>query len=354
MDLGWVDGKRKRKSLYGRTRRDVATKLHDARQAVGEGRPIANDRLTVGDYLDWWTIEHLPGRVGERTLPSYQQKARHMKRLLGAVPLARLTAAEVEHAFSQLAREGHTNGGVRGIRAVFRIAMKEAERKGILSRNVAALADGPRVTRREKDPLTLEEVKKIREGMRNDRLKPLFFVGLALGLREGEAFGLRWADVDLDQGTLTVNKQIQRSKGGGYTFDDPKTLVSKAQLELSPGQVAKLKAHRRSLAKERLKAGTDWIDLDLVFPNELGGPLDASNIRRHFHHVCDKVGVRRRRVHDWRVTAASFLADLNIHPDTAKQVLRHSETSTTLEYYTKSSSEKRKAAIEALDGLFNG
>ena len=96
------------------------------------------------------------------------------------------------------------------------------------------------------------------------------------------------------------------------------------------------------------------MDLDLVFPNEPGGPLDSSNVRRHFHKVCDKVGVRRRRVHDWRVTAASFLADLNIHPDTAKQVLRHSQSSTTLEFYTKTSSERRRAAIEALDHLFNG
>jgi integrase len=81
--------------------------------------------------------------------------------------------------------------------------------------------------------------------------------------------------------------------------------------------------------------------------------VDSSNVRRHFRKVCQEAGVRPRRIHDWRVTAASFLADLNVHPDTAKQVLRHSESSTTIEYYTRSSSAARKAALVALDELFN-
>ena len=83
-------------------------------------------------------------------------------------------------------------------------------------------------------------------------------------------------------------------------------------------------------------------------------PLDASNIRRHFHKACEQATLRPRRIHDWLVTAASWLADLNVHPDTAKQVTRHSQSSTLMEYYTSSSSESRRAALEALDDLFNG
>ena len=130
--------------------------------------------------------------------------------------------------------------------------------------------------------------------------------------------------------------------------------ASKAPLELTSGQVAMLREHRRRLMKERLIAGSAWIDHDLVFPTPRGTPLDASNIRRYFHKACEEAKVRPRRIHDWRVTAASWLADLNEHPDTAKQVTRHSQSSTLMEFYTKSSSESRRAALEALDGLFNG
>ena len=353
VELGWVDGKRARKTVYAKTRREAAAKLDDARRAAAEGHPPAGDRQTVGTFMDWWITDHVPGRVGGRTLPSYAQKVLHVKRLLGHVPLTKLTSTQVETAFNQLVREGHSPGGVRAIRAVFRTAMREAERKDLVRRNVVALADGPKVRRRDKDPLSVAEVKAIRLKMKDDRLMPLFFVGLALGLREGEAFGLRWADVDLDQGRLVVDKQIQRVKGG-YEFADLKTQASKAPLELTSAQVELLKAHRRRLVKERMLAGSEWVDLDLVFPTVRGTPLDPSNVRRHFHDICDEAKVPRRRIHDWRVTAASWLADLNIHPDTAKQVTRHAQSSTLMEFYTQSSSEARKKAIEALDGLFNG
>jgi integrase len=237
------------------------------------------ERLTVGAYLDWWITDHVPNRVNVRTLASYEQKVRHIQRILGHVLLRRLTSTQVESAFNQLLTEGHTTGGVRAIRAVFRTAMNEADKKDLVVKNVVALADGPKVKKRDKDPLTVEEVKVVRAQMDGNRLMPLFFVGLALGLREGEAFGLRWSDIDLDKGILVVSKQIQRVRGGGFVFDDPKTEASKAPLELAPSQAAMLKEHRRALAKERLVAGSAWIDHDLVFPSPVGTPLDASNVR---------------------------------------------------------------------------
>lgn len=285
-----------------------------------------------------------------------------MQRLIGHVRITKLTPEQVERAYNQLQLEGHTAGGVRAVRTVFRIAMREAEKKGFVTRNVAALADGPKAKKREKDPLTIAEVKAIRARMTNDRLMALFFVGLALGLREAEAFGLRWRDVDLDAGTLQVSKQIQRIKGGGFVFDDLKTEASHAILELTPGQIIMLKEQRRRLVKERMIAGSAWQEHDLVFPSplgtpldaSLGTPLDASNVRKHFHKVCAEARVPPRRIHDWRVTVASWLADLNVHPDTAMRVTRHGQSNTLMEYYTKSGSEPRRAAIAALDELFNG
>ena len=96
-------------------------------------------------------------------------------------------------------------------------------------------------------------------------------------------------------------------------------------------------------------------------PDRAWNPPDSSSVRKHFHAVCARAKVESRRIHDWRATVASWLADLNVHDDTARQVLRHSESNTTIDYYTKtmgyytkSSSETRRAAIQALDQLFNG
>jgi integrase len=126
--------------------------------------------------------------------------------------------------------------------------------------------------------------------MEGDRLMPLFFVALALGLREGEAFGLTWANVDLDRGLLHVKQQVQPKRGGGFEFADPKTASSRSTLELTENQVSMLTAHRKALAKERLAAGSDWEDYDLLFPSTRGTPLSASNVRRNFNMILDSAG----------------------------------------------------------------
>jgi integrase len=347
-------GRRPRKTVYGKTRAEVQRKVDEARRAVEDGRPLPNDRLTVEKYLQWWITDHVPGRVRSRTLMSYEQKIRHINRILGGIRLSRLTATQVESCFNQLLHEEHTPGGVQSIRRVFRAAMKEADKKDLVVKNVVALADGPKVPDREKYPFTIEEVQAIRRQMENDRLMPLFFVGLALGLREGEAFGLRWSDLDLNRGLVHIRQQAQPRRGGGFEFDEPKTQASKATLELTRNQVSILRKQRRVVAKERLIAGSEWEDHDLVFPSARGTPYCASNVRRRFIKICEGAEVRPRRIHDWRVTAGSWLADLNVHPETAKQVLRHSKQSTTMKHYTRTNSERRREAIEALDALFNG
>ncbi|MEA2581352.1 MAG: hypothetical protein QOE83_2244 [Actinomycetota bacterium] len=354
VELGCVDGKRRRASVYGTTQREAARKLGEARRAVREGRPVPDERRTVSQFLNWWITDHAPGRVRPRTLASYEQKIRHVNRILGNVTLVRLTATQVETAFNQLSEEGHSPGGVQAIRRVFRAAMKEADRKDLVVKNVVALADGPKVEDKAKDPYTLDEVRAIRRAMDGDRLFALFFVGLALGLREGEAFGLRWADIDLHEGLVRIRQQVQPVAGGGFEFTEPKTKASKGTLELTTNQITMLRSQRRKIAKERLLAGSAWEDHDLVFPSPRGTPLNASNVRRYFRDVCAEAKVRPRRLHDWRVTAGSWLANSNVHPDTAKQVLRHAQQSTTMKHYTQTSPERRREAIQTLDNLFNG
>jgi integrase len=266
-------GKRPRRYVYGRTRAEVQKKVDQARRAIESGIPVPDERLTVGKFLDWWITQHVPTKVRTRTLPTYEQKVRHVTRLLGRVRLTRLTPAQVEAACNQLLKEGHNEGGVMAIKRVFNIAMNKALKEGYVARNVVALADGLKVEDREKDPFSVDEVQAIRAEMEGDRLMPLFFVALALGLREGEAFGVRWSDVDLDRGLLHVRQQVQPKRGGGFEFVEPKTKASKSTLELTKGQIQMLRRHRRDLAEERLAAGSEWDDYDLVFPSERGTRL---------------------------------------------------------------------------------
>lgn len=230
--------------MYGRTRKEARERLDGAKSGIGAEGSAAADQTTVGEYLQKWITNDVPGRVGSRTLPSYEQKVRHLRRLLGSVQLRELTPIHVEDALVQLVREGRGPGGVRGIKAVLNIALNRAMREGRVSRNAAALASAPSMPRRRPTPFRQEEVRAIRRATGEHRLVPFFFVGLTLGLRQGEAAGLRWGDVDLDAGTLVVEWQVQRA-GTGADFVRPKTDDSRATLELTPRQVRTLRAHRR-------------------------------------------------------------------------------------------------------------
>jgi integrase len=119
-----------------------------------------------------------------------------------------------------------------------------------------------------------------------------------------------------------------------------------------PLLIQMLVEQRRLLAKERLKAGSEWVDHDLVFPSPVGTPSTLRTPTGSFIAVRAAAGVRPRRLHDWRVTAGSWLGDLNVRPDTAKQMLRHSQHSTTMKHYTRTSSAVRREPVEALDELF--
>ena len=162
--------------------------------------------------------------------------------------------------------------------------MNEAD-KDMVVKNVRPrrLADGPKVGKRDKGiPSRSMRFKAVRARMEGNRLMPsLFFVGLALGLREGEAFGLRWSDVDLDKGILVVSKQIQRVKGGGFVFDDPKTEASKAPLEPRSGSGRDVEGAPAACAWRRngSVAGTRGLIMISSFV-AVGTPLDASNVRK--------------------------------------------------------------------------
>ena len=137
----------------------------------------------------------------------------HIAPGLGKYQLAKLTPPDVRTFLNLKASSGLAPRSVQYLRAVVRRALGQALKDGLVHRNVAALVDSPRVERHEIEPLTPDQARTFLAATRGDRLETLYTVALALGLRQGEALGLRWEDIDLDGRTLTVRKQLQRISG---------------------------------------------------------------------------------------------------------------------------------------------
>ncbi|MEZ5175150.1 MAG: hypothetical protein R2823_02980 [Acidimicrobiia bacterium] len=204
------DGRRRRVKVSGSTKAEVIAKLKKARRALDAGVENPTSRLTVGAYLDRW-IEGVPARVEQSTAADYADTVRlHLKPALGSKMLTKLSVSELNALWAAKRKAGYSANSIRIMRTVLRSALHQAEREGLLVRNVAALSDPPQLDPPDGRSLTLAEAKSLLGAAKGDRLESLYAVTLTYGLRRGEALGISWTDVDFEAGSLHVRHQLRR------------------------------------------------------------------------------------------------------------------------------------------------
>jgi integrase len=341
----------RRKTYYGKTRREAAAKLHAAIDKRRSGLPLASERQTTGAFLTSW-LEAIRPRVRESTYRGYECKVRvQLLPALGHIPLARLTPQAVEAALAQRIAAGLAPRTAYHLRAILRAALSDAMRWGLVGRNVAALVEAPRVPQSDVPPLGIDEARRVLDAMRGDRLEALYSVALAMGLRQGEALALRWDDVDFDAATLTVSGSLVRAASGGLVRSETKTARSRRTLAMPDAVTAALRAHRARQLQERLTAGNLWHDTGLVFTRPDGRPLYGANVTRAFQQRLAAAGLRRLRFHDLRHACATLLLAQGVGPRVVMDVLGHSNISLTMNLYAHVLPESRRLAAATMDAL---
>jgi integrase len=190
------------------------------------------------------------------------------------------------------------------------------------------------VVRAEVQPLAPVEVKKLLGVIQEDRLAALYTVALAVGLRQGEALGLRWQDVNLEAGTLSVVTSLQRLEGQPV-LAEPKTDKSRRTIKLPDVCIAALQAHREKQTLERAFMGEEWKDeWNLVFVEDDGSPLSRYAVTRRFQRILADSGIPKRRFHDLRHTCATLLLAQGVPLRVVQETLGHSLFSTTADIYS--------------------
>jgi integrase len=256
LSLGYESGRRKQKSFYGETRAEVAEALNKAIRDKAQGLPVAVERQTLRQFLAEWLEQSVRSRVRPRTFESWRLIVnRHIAPTLGSVSLQKLSPQHIRALLNRKLADGLSAQTVRHIRTVLRRALGEAVKFGLTARNSAALVDGPRIPHHEIRPLTPDEARCFLNAARGGRLEALYSVARAVGLRRGEALGLRWQDVDLDKRTLTVIQTVQRVNGK-LQFLEPKTQRSRRTINIPETVAAALRLHRKRQSEERLAGGS--------------------------------------------------------------------------------------------------
>ena len=283
------------------------------------GLPLGTN-MRLGEWLDWYQ-EMIEGEKNPSTCANCAWVIKQLTPLRGR-RLRELDVLESEALLKDLANAGRGVAATTGrggrekplsksslnrIKMVLGAALHEAERRGLVARNIARLAHLPpeATGTKARRSLTIEEANRFVDAVRGTEDEALVLVALTMGLRPGEVTGLSWDAVDLDEGVLTVRQALKRLPDGTYVIGAPK-VDSYRMLRLPTDLVGLLRAHRLAQRKARLAAEV-WEDHGLVFTNALGRPIDASNLRRTVATYAKRANVGHLSPNELRHSAASLL-----------------------------------------------
>jgi integrase len=349
LDANELASGRRRKSVYGRTRLEVVQKLRHVKVALDHGLPLVDERTGFDTFLETWLAEVVKPSRSRATWQGYQVNVRkHIAPLIGHRPLAKVSAADVQAVLNAKRSEGLAPRTVQYIHATMRAALGVAYRWGLVARNVATLVDPVQLVREPVTPFTEAEVGRLLAAAAEHRLGAFYTVAIAVGLRPSEGLALGWADVDLQTSTVRVRRTLER-QDGRYVFKEPKSRTSRRVIPLPVICVEALRSHRKHQLEERLAAGPEWEDWDLVFTTPFGRPLSRTEVSRQFSRLQEKAGVPHHRLYDSRHTAASLLLAQGVAPRVVMEVLGHSSFALTMDTYTHVMAPLMREAADAMD-----
>ena len=329
------DGRPDRRHVMSKSQAVVTKKVRELeRQRIDGSVRKSGSSWTVAAWLTHWVENIAAPFVRENTIAGYRVAVNvHLIPGLGRHRLERLQPEHLETLYVRMMREGKSAATAHQAHRTLRTALNEAVRRGHLSRNPAVLAKAPRLVEHEMEPFTVEEVQLLLKTALTVRNGARWAVALALGLRQGEALGLQWSDVDLDSGSLMVRRARLRPrwrhgcggacgrKNGGQCpsrvaerseTSETKSRAGRRAVGL-PGQlVSLLREHRVAQERERLVAAQLWVDGDWMFATPTGAPINPRTDYTEWKRLLLAAGVRDARLHDARHTAATVLLILGV------------------------------------------
>jgi integrase len=303
---------------------DTATGKHRPRQlgtyasqrsANAAARSMkTEDRSTERGTVSWLVRRYVASRtdITVKARQQYEWAIPHIENGLGAIQLSRLDREDVATWIDALAAGGKL--GRRSIqicRTVLRAALTEAVDEGLIPRSPAARVGLPRTVAKEvkpKDAVAWDaaDVDRFLEATAEHRWAVAFRLGALFGLRRSEVLALRWDDVDVEAKSLRIDESLVATNEGA-AWSNAKNERSRRVIPLDDDTVRALTRRRAEQAAERLAAGSDWEDNDLIIATRTGRLVLPRSYDRALATIVDNAGLPRLTSHGLRHTAATHM-----------------------------------------------
>lgn len=337
---------------FAGTKKEAEKALIDRLSEIQSGHYVSRDATTVAAYFEEW-LAGARGSLSGKTWERLEQILRvHVRPVLGAIPLQRLTAARLNKAYADWRNGGLSAQTVVHHHRFIHRVLAQAVREGRVRQNVAATADKPGAMRREMRVLSIAEVNVLLERA-TPRFASLIALAVATGARRGELLGAKWQDLDFNRGTLSIRRSLEQTKAG-VTEKTPKSGKSRI-LTLPVTTLETLRKRRLELAKQRVPSNDDYLFPDIDPAGAwLLRPWNPHKVTEGFRDLCRKAKIDGASFHSLRHTCASLLLAQEVHPKVVQEMLGHSSISITLDLYSHSTPSLQAEAAQRLDAILSG
>jgi len=318
-------GKRRWKTLpKGITKKKARDSMREIEDQVRKGIYLPDRKIPLFSKVaqDW--LEHKKANVRASTWDMYRGHLEHHFKDVNDVKINRITPAKVEQFIADKQEDGMNLTTLRKIIGTFSQVTQYAVRHRYIDHNPVRDAERPKGQGGEEKEqiqvLTPMEINALLDATPNQKYNTLFRLAIMSGARQGELIGLKWTDVDWFNNQIHVQRTY--NKGAWYK---PKTKTSNRKVDIGPKTMSELKKWHVACQPN---------DLDLIFPNEAGKPLDQKNIMsRHYYPALRKAGIKRIRFHDLRHTYASLMIEQGENIKYIQTQLGHSNPTVTWNVY---------------------
>jgi len=337
-----ITGKRVRKWVRGDTQKEVQEKLQALRQMRLDGTTVASSGFTVADLMRRW-LRKKEQQVRPNTLASYRQKMdRHIIPHLGEIKLLDLHPLQIETMLDRLVALGHSGRQRQYVFSLLKQALKQAVKWRLINYNACDAVDTPTPNPPTRNTLTADQVRQYLAAIEGERNAALYILLTQTGLRISEALGLQWDCVDLRNGFITIRRSLVDADGEYYLQDATKTKSSCRRIKLSALAENALDDHGALMQSEGHK-NAPW-----VFCSLDAGHLVRRTVLRDHKRILKSAGLPEITLHELRHTVGTLLAEWGHHPKTIADLLGHSTTQVTNDFYTHTSEGIHARAVEQL------
>lgn len=370
-------GRQIQRSVYGKTRKEVAEKLNAVLHNKQTGSYVTPNKTMLKDWLIQWLQNYASVSIRPSTYISYEGYVHnHIIPILGDIPIQQITPAVIKNFYNQKFENGRTDGRgglsaktIRNLHNMLHQAMEQACINGIIINNPTSGTVIPRQEKREMRVLSTDEQKKLQSVIHMHRLGFAILFDLATGLRIGELCALRWTDVNFNKCTIKVSRTLQRIKKNLNELEEidddgentcltnliegaVKTPKGFREIPIPQNIWIKLLEHKEHQQQEYIKLGVPVLHNGFVFSMPYGTCVEPHTMRDALNYLLAVSGTEHANFHALRHTFATRAIENGVNVKTLSDILGHSTVQITMDLYCHSSLDLMRESMNKISGLF--